>query len=91
MEAHAVRRLLTVAILLACVPAGARAQSDITGEWAPLFHEDQVDRVPGLAQRAAGLRRRMCDLRIEHKKYIVEHGEDMPIVRNWRWPDAGLG
>ena len=48
MEAHVVRRLLTLAILLACVPAAARAQSDITGEWAPLFHEDQVDRVPGL-------------------------------------------
>ena len=42
------RRLLTLAILLTCVPAAALAQSDITGEWAPLFHEDQVDRVPGL-------------------------------------------
>jgi len=47
------RRLLTargllLAVLLACVPAVARGQSDITGEWAPLFHEDQVDRVPGL-------------------------------------------
>ena len=42
------RRLLIAAVLLACVPSPARAQSDITGEWAPLFHEDQVDRVPGL-------------------------------------------
>ena len=42
------RRVLIVAALLACVPAVAHAQSDITGEWAPLFHEDQVDRVPGL-------------------------------------------
>lgn len=42
------RRLLTVAVLLASLPAAAWAQSDITGEWAPLFHEDQVDRVPGL-------------------------------------------
>ena len=48
MEAHDVRRLLTLAALLTCVPAAALAQSDITGEWAPLFHEDQVDRVPGL-------------------------------------------
>jgi hypothetical protein len=48
MEAHVMRRLLTVAILLTCAPAAALAQSDITGEWAPLFHEDQVDRVPGL-------------------------------------------
>jgi hypothetical protein len=48
MEAHDVRRLLTFALLLTCMPASALAQSDITGEWAPLFHEDQVDRVPGL-------------------------------------------
>jgi hypothetical protein len=48
MEADVVRRLLIVAVLLAGAPAAARAQSDITGEWAPLFHEDQVDRVPGL-------------------------------------------
>jgi len=48
MEAHDVRRLLTFAFLLMCVPGAALAQSDITGEWAPLFHEDQVDRVPGL-------------------------------------------
>jgi hypothetical protein len=48
METHAVRRLLTLAALLTCVPVPARAQSDITGEWAPLYHEDQVDRVPGL-------------------------------------------
>ena len=48
METHVVRRLLIAALLLACAPAPARAQSDITGEWAPLYHEDQVDRVPGL-------------------------------------------
>jgi hypothetical protein len=48
MEADVVRRILILAVLAACVPATARAQSDITGEWAPLFHEDQVDRVPGL-------------------------------------------
>jgi hypothetical protein len=48
VEADVVRRLLTLLALALLVPAVARAQSDITGEWAPLFHEDQVDRVPGL-------------------------------------------
>ena len=42
------RRVLILAALLVCAPAAALAQSDITGEWAPLYHEDQVDRVPGL-------------------------------------------
>jgi len=43
------RRLLTlVAVIVAWAPALAWAQSDITGEWAPLFHEDQPDRVPGI-------------------------------------------
>jgi hypothetical protein len=35
-----------VATLTWTIPAFA--QSDITGEWAPLLHEDQTDRLPGL-------------------------------------------
>jgi phosphoketolase len=23
---------------------------------------------------------------IEHKQYITRHGDDMPEVKNWRWP-----
>jgi hypothetical protein len=43
-----VRRLLMLALLIVSAAAPAAAQSDITGEWAPLFHEDQPDRVPGI-------------------------------------------
>jgi xylulose-5-phosphate/fructose-6-phosphate phosphoketolase len=26
--------------------------------------------------------------RAEHRKYVVEHGDDMPEVKNWRWRDT---
>jgi len=42
-----VRRVLTLVAALVLCSEPAFAQSDITGEWAPLFHEDQPDRVPG--------------------------------------------
>lgn len=40
---------LAVLALVAWIasPAGASAQVDLTGMWAPVFHEDQVERVPG--------------------------------------------
>jgi len=46
---------------------------------------DVIDRVPGLARRAAGLRQRMVDKRAEHHDYIRETGEDLPEVRNRTW------
>ena len=41
------RLTLALALAIALVPVSASAQIDVTGEWAPLFHEDQLDRVPG--------------------------------------------
>ena len=46
---------------------------------------DAVDRLPKIAQRAAELKQAMRDKLAEHKRYIVEHGEDMPEIRNWKW------
>jgi xylulose-5-phosphate/fructose-6-phosphate phosphoketolase len=23
---------------------------------------------------------------IEHKEYVCEHGDDLPAVRDWKWP-----
>ena len=47
---------------------------------------DVIDRVPGLGYRAAHVKQIMRDKLTEHRRYIVEHGEDMPEVREWKWP-----
>ncbi|SEP17610.1 phosphoketolase [Nitrosovibrio sp. Nv6] len=49
---------------------------------------DVVDRVPKLASKGAYLKQLMRDKLIEHKRYITLHGEDMPEIREWRWPDS---
>jgi xylulose-5-phosphate/fructose-6-phosphate phosphoketolase len=49
---------------------------------------DAIARVPGLAARGVEARR-MLEARLEHHAaYIREHGEDMPAIREWRWPAA---
>jgi xylulose-5-phosphate/fructose-6-phosphate phosphoketolase len=27
----------------------------------------------------------MTDARARHREWIVEHGEDMPEIREWKW------
>ena len=46
---------------------------------------DVIDRVPGLAERAAHVKQLIRDKLIEHKRYIAAHGDDMPEVRDWQW------
>lgn len=52
------------------------------------FHlaSDVIDRVPGLATKAAHIRQIFRNKRVQHKHYIHEHGEDMPEIRDWKWP-----
>ncbi|MFI8363954.1 phosphoketolase [Streptomyces sp. NPDC085612] len=47
---------------------------------------DVIDRVPGLATRAEGLRQAMADRRARHDDWIREHGTDLPDVTDWSWP-----
>jgi xylulose-5-phosphate/fructose-6-phosphate phosphoketolase len=47
---------------------------------------DVIDRVPGLAPRAAALRQQMVDNRLRARAWTREHGEDDPAVREWTWP-----
>jgi xylulose-5-phosphate/fructose-6-phosphate phosphoketolase len=49
---------------------------------------DVIDRVPGLAERAAPLRQQMADERLHHRSYTREHGEDPPDVTDWNWPGS---
>ncbi|MDE2270799.1 MAG: phosphoketolase family protein [Xanthomonadaceae bacterium] len=55
------------------------------------FHlfRDVFDRVPMLAGRAGHAKQQVRDWLVEHRRYITEHGEDMPMVRDWRWPGLG--
>lgn len=54
------------------------------------FHlvSDVIDRVPKLGAAAAYAKQAMRDRLIEHYHYIREHGADMPMVAEWRWPAA---
>jgi xylulose-5-phosphate/fructose-6-phosphate phosphoketolase len=51
---------------------------------------DVIDRVPGLAERAAYAKQAIRDKLIDHKQYIAKHGDDMPEVAGWRWGHRGV-
>ena len=46
---------------------------------------DVIDRVEGLAGKAAVLRQQMLDARLSARRYTREHGEDDPEISNWSW------
>jgi xylulose-5-phosphate/fructose-6-phosphate phosphoketolase len=48
--------------------------------------DDVIDRVERLQNQAAHAKDWLHNKLIEHKQYIVSHGEDMPEIRNWKWP-----
>ncbi len=47
---------------------------------------DVIDRVPHLANVAAHFRQQLSDKLVDHWRYVRAHGEDMPEVRDWKWP-----
>ena len=49
---------------------------------------DVIDRVPGLAAKAAHLRQEMVDRRLAARAYTREHGDDDPEIRDWTWTSS---
>jgi xylulose-5-phosphate/fructose-6-phosphate phosphoketolase len=52
------------------------------------FHlvADVIDRVPKLGYMAAYAKQTVRDKLIEHSAYIEKYGDDMPEIRDWKWP-----
>jgi len=52
------------------------------------FHlvSDVIDRVPKLGSNAAYLKQHVRDRLIEHRQYIMKWGDDVPEIRDWKWP-----
>jgi xylulose-5-phosphate/fructose-6-phosphate phosphoketolase len=46
---------------------------------------DVIDRVPKLGPSAAYAKQALSEKLVEHKRYINQHGEDLPEIRDWRW------
>jgi xylulose-5-phosphate/fructose-6-phosphate phosphoketolase len=53
------------------------------------FHlaADVADRVPRLQPVNAHFKQLVRNRLVHHKQYICEHGDDVPEIRDWKWPD----
>ncbi|MBZ5562295.1 MAG: phosphoketolase family protein [Acidobacteriia bacterium] len=47
---------------------------------------DAVDRVPRLQSVGAHFKQHLRDKLVDHKQYIARYGDDMPEIRDWKWP-----
>jgi xylulose-5-phosphate/fructose-6-phosphate phosphoketolase len=50
---------------------------------------DVIDRVPKLQYVGAHVKQMLRDKLVEHINYISQYGDDLPEVRNWKWPHSG--
>jgi xylulose-5-phosphate/fructose-6-phosphate phosphoketolase len=47
---------------------------------------DVVDRVPRLREIGGHFKQFLRNRLIDHRHYVDEYGDDMPEIRNWKWP-----
>ncbi len=47
---------------------------------------DVVDRVARLRPISGHFKQMLRNKLVDHKQYICDHGEDMPEIRDWKWP-----
>ena len=47
---------------------------------------DVVGRVPRLQRVGAHFQQFLRDRLVDHRQYVIEHGDDMPEIKNWKWP-----
>jgi xylulose-5-phosphate/fructose-6-phosphate phosphoketolase len=57
------------------------------------FHlaEAAITRIPGFESKAAAFARLAEEMLKQHYSYIRDQGEDMPVIRDWRWEGAISG
>lgn len=46
---------------------------------------DVIERVEKLGEKAAAFKQHLEGKLIEHKQYVKKYGQDMPLVRDWKW------
>jgi xylulose-5-phosphate/fructose-6-phosphate phosphoketolase len=46
---------------------------------------DVIDRLPQVGSEGAYLKQQLSDKLVEHRRFVNEHGVDMPEVRDWKW------
>jgi len=44
-----------------------------------------LTRVPELRARAAYAQQAIRGKLLDHKEYIMRHGDDLPEIRDWKW------
>jgi xylulose-5-phosphate/fructose-6-phosphate phosphoketolase len=47
---------------------------------------DVIERLPDLGHNVAYITQEIREKLIEHKQYITTYGDDLPEIKEWRWP-----